>query len=216
MKSILFALAFFSLTLPANALDGTRSPANVAPAVGVPPRDIQNWHNPNIQNWQLQRAAKELLEQARQLRRAGADLLAQATPGGTAQGVDPLIGTWKMNPAKSTAVGFEIDKSLTLTFTRDGQNIAGIAENVDAQGRASKGTLIHIYDGKPHPSTGNPEIDATAYTRMGNTISWVRFKNGKPMAVGQGVVDGNIYSVIQGGITASNQPIYNLYVFDRQ
>jgi hypothetical protein len=26
------------------------------------------------------------------------------------QGVDPLIGTWKMNPAKSTAVGFEIEK----------------------------------------------------------------------------------------------------------
>jgi hypothetical protein len=132
------------------------------------------------------------------------------------QGVDPLLGAWKMNPAKSTAVGFELEKSQTLTYTRDGQTIALNVETVDAQGRASKGALIHIYDGKPHPSTGNPDIDATAYTRMGNTISWVRFKNGKTVEVGQGVIDGNTYTVSQGGINASNQPFYAFYVFDRQ
>jgi hypothetical protein len=134
------------------------------------------------------------------------------------QSVDPLIGTWKMNPEKSMAVGFEIEKSQTLTYIymRDGQNIALNVEAVDAQGRASKGALIHIYDGKPHSSTGDPDIDATAYTRMGNTISWVRFKNGKTVEVGQGVIDGNTYTVSQGGINASNQPFYAFYVFDRQ
>jgi hypothetical protein len=131
------------------------------------------------------------------------------------QGVDPLIGTWKMNPAKSTAVGFEIEKSQTLTYTRDGQNIVLSAEAVDAQDRASKGTLIHLYDGKPHPSTGNPNFDTTTYTRMGNTITWVRFKNGKPAEVGQGVIDGNTYNVVQGGLV-NNQPVYMVYVFDRQ
>jgi hypothetical protein len=129
-----------------------------------------------------------------------------------AQGVDPLIGTWKMNPAKSTAVGFEIDKSLTLTFTRDGQNIVYNYEITDAKNQVLKGAFNHIYDGKPHASTGGP---AMAYTRMGNTISWVRFQNGKPVAVGQGVVDGNTYTAIQGGIIA-NQPTYSVYVYDRQ
>jgi hypothetical protein len=129
-----------------------------------------------------------------------------------AQGVDPLIGTWKMNPAKSTAVGFEIDKSLTLTFTWDGQNIVYNYEITDAKNQILKGAFNHIYDGKPHASTGGP---AMAYTRMGNTISWVRFQNGKPVAVGQGVVDGNTYTAIQGGIIA-NQPTYSVYVYDRQ
>jgi hypothetical protein len=121
-----------------------------------------------------------------------------------------------MNPAKSTAVGFELDKSVTLTYTRDGQNIVNNIETVDAQGRTLKGALIHIYDGKPYLSTGSPDNDATAYTRMGNTISWVRLKNGKTVMVGQGVIDGNTLTVIQGGINASNQPFYAAYVYDRQ
>jgi hypothetical protein len=131
------------------------------------------------------------------------------------QGVDPLIGTWKMNPAKSTAVGFKIDKSLTLTFTRDGQNIVYNYEITDAKNQVLKGAFNHIYDGKPHPGIGGPDTNAMAYTRMGNTISWVRFQNGKPVAVGQGVVDGNTYTAIQGGIIA-NQPTYSVYVYDRQ
>jgi hypothetical protein len=131
------------------------------------------------------------------------------------QGVDPLIGTWKMNVGKSTAVGSQLDKDSTLIYTRDGKNIINNYEIIDAKNQVIKGVLSHIYDGKPHPSTGNPDIDATAYTRMGNTISWVRLKNGKPVVVGQGVVDGNTYTVIQGGIT-SNQPIYSVTVYDRQ
>jgi hypothetical protein len=85
------------------------------------------------------------------------------------QGVDPLIGTWKMNPAKSTATGFEIDKSLTLVFTKDGQDIALNLETIDAKNQMSKSALKHIYDGKPHPGIGDPNTDAIAYTRMGNT-----------------------------------------------
>jgi hypothetical protein len=76
--------------------------------------------------------------------------------------------------------------------------------------------LIHIYDGKPHPSTGSPDYDSTAYTRAGNTISWVRFKNGKPVTVGQGVFDDRMYTLVQGGITASNQPAYAVIIYDRQ
>jgi hypothetical protein len=183
--------------MPAKALDGTSSPANVAPPIWVGPTlnmpDGEYWHNPNLLD-EFQR-------------------LAQATPGGS--GVDPLIGTWKMNPAKSTATGFEIDKSLTLVFTKDGQDIALKLETIDAKNQMSKSVLKHIYDGKPHPGIGDPNTDAIAYTRMGNPISWVRFQNGRPVAVGQGVVDGNTYTSITGGIIA-NQPTYSVYVYDRQ
>jgi hypothetical protein len=51
-----------------------------------------------------------------------------------------------------------------------------------------KRVLLHIYDGMPHPTTGNPEWDSTAFTRVGNTINWVRFKQGKIVEVGQGVI----------------------------
>jgi hypothetical protein len=65
IKLVLIVLAAFAM--PANALDGRRLPATVPPAVVIQPGDNPNvpyWHNPN-----LQRAAKELSEQSRQLRR---------------------------------------------------------------------------------------------------------------------------------------------------
>jgi hypothetical protein len=73
------------------------------------------------------------------------------------------------------------------------------------------------YDGMPHPTTGTSLYDSTAYTRSGNTISWVRFKNGKQVGVAQVVVDpGKTYTAVEGGIDANNRPYYNISVYDRQ
>jgi hypothetical protein len=131
------------------------------------------------------------------------------------QGVDPLIGTWKLNVAKSTGA---LVRSQTLTWTMEGQTLTNTAETVDAQGQPlPKAVFIHIYDGKRHPTTGNPNFDSTAYTRMGNVISILRFKNGKPVLVGQAVIDpGKTYTLVQGGIDLNNQPGYAILVYDRQ
>jgi hypothetical protein len=71
------------------------------------------------------------------------------------QGVDPLIGSWKLNLEKSTSTA-PLFKSLTLTWSGEGQNFIDTSEGKDAQGQAFKEVLIHIYDGRPHPTTGSP------------------------------------------------------------
>jgi hypothetical protein len=38
------------------------------------------------------------------------------------QGVDPFIGTWKLNTAKSTST-YPLNKSLTLNIVREGQTL---------------------------------------------------------------------------------------------
>src|SRR5437899_2728041 len=93
MSRIILACALAGiLGVPAQALDGTRSPGTVPPIIGVPPGN-----NPNIQDWQLRRAADELLAQSRQLRRATDELfLAQANPGATPSLKDQLVGTWAL------------------------------------------------------------------------------------------------------------------------
>ena len=77
------------LTLPpAQALDGTRSPANVPPVIGIPPGN-----NPNV-------------DFARHLQRGAADLLAQANPGATAPSLkEQLIGAWALVSCKSELPG---------------------------------------------------------------------------------------------------------------
>jgi hypothetical protein len=104
------------------------------------------------------------------------------------QGVDPLIGSWKLNLEKSTStagVGGPPFKSLTLTWSGEGQNFIDTAEGVDAQGRAFKVVLRHIYDGMPHQATGSQDYDSITYTGIGNTINYVRFKQSKAVGVGQ-------------------------------
>jgi hypothetical protein len=80
------------LTLPpAQALDGTRSPANVPPVIGIPAVN-----NPNA-------------DFARKLQRGAADLLAQANPSATAPSLkEQLIGAWALVSCKSDLRGLSL------------------------------------------------------------------------------------------------------------
>jgi hypothetical protein len=84
------------------------------------------------------------------------------------QSVDPLIGTWKMNLEKSTSTLPPV-KSATLAITGEGQSRTLTAEGVAANSQSFKFVYQHIYDGQPHPTTGNPEYDSSTYARIGNT-----------------------------------------------
>jgi hypothetical protein len=64
------------------------------------------------------------------------------------QGVDPLFGTWKFNPEKSTSTA-PLTKSAVNTYTKDGENIVFNMEAIDAQGKPFKVTFQQIYDGMP-------------------------------------------------------------------
>jgi hypothetical protein len=59
-----------------------------------------------------------------------------------------------------------------------------------------------------HPTTGNPVYDSSAYTRIGNTINAVSFRQGKPVEVRQGViVPGKTFTVTGEGPRGGLMPI---------
>jgi hypothetical protein len=133
------------------------------------------------------------------------------------QGVDPLIGTWKLSLEKSTGVGLPALKSQTLTWSGEGQNLIDTADGVDAEGQPLHVIFRHIYDGQPHPTTGDPGYDSSTYTRIGNTINIVRFKQGKTVMVGQAViVPGKTYTLTAEGIAPNGQPYHYVNIYDRQ
>jgi hypothetical protein len=132
------------------------------------------------------------------------------------QGVDPLIGTWKLNLEKSTA-NFPLPKSVSFTVVKNGENMVSTIEGVDAQGQSGKQVIQHIYDGMPHPATGNPNYDSVAFTRIGNTLNQIRFKNGKPVEISQVIiVPGKTFTTNAEGVAANGNPYHYNYVFDRQ
>jgi hypothetical protein len=185
MKSTIFALAFLSLTLPAFALDGRYSPANVA-LFEAAPLDLPS------------------------------DLMAQANPGRTT-GVDPLIGTWKLNLEKSRFTGRASPKSRIVTWAGEGQNLAVTIEGVEAKGQPLKLIFRHIYDGQPHPVIGSPDYDSNTYYRIGNSINSTFFKDGKVVGLTQvQLVPGKTVTVIEEGIDAGDLPYHDVLVFERQ
>jgi hypothetical protein len=116
---------------------------------------------------------------------------------------NPLIGTWKLNLEKSKLTPVTAPRSQTATFQQDGQNIKNTNQTIDAQGNATTSVFLHIYDGQPHPTTGTPLYDASAYLRLdGNTIIFSRFKGGKLVQNGTIVVsqDGKSRTNTTSGI----------------
>jgi hypothetical protein len=78
---------------------------------------------------------------------------------------------------------------------------------------------MHIYDGQPHPTTGSPAFDASAYTRVDpNTFVFSRLKAGKLVGAGTGVLsqDGKTWTVTQAGTDANGRPLNSIAVYDKQ
>jgi hypothetical protein len=133
------------------------------------------------------------------------------------QGLDPLIGSWKLNVEKSISIGAPLSKSQTNVITREGDHFIATVDAVSDQGQAYHVVITLIYDGQPHPVTGWPNYNSTTYTRIGNTQNAVRFKDGKPVEVSQNViVPGKTLTVTAEGVNANGQQYHYVWVFDRQ
>jgi hypothetical protein len=129
------------------------------------------------------------------------------------------MGTWKLNLAKSTYSPGPPPRSGTLTFEGAGQTLKDTAEGIDAEGKSTKGVYIHIYDGKPYPTTGVPGIDSTAYTRIdSNVVKFTRTNAGKVVQTGFLVVssDGKALTVITLGSDATGREINTFAVYEKQ
>jgi Tfp pilus assembly protein PilF len=100
----------------------------------------------------------------------------------TAQ-TNPLAGTWKFVPEKSTFTpGPARYRSMTLTIANSGEPVVTV-EGVDAQGKPFKGGYTAVTDGKPHPITGMAGFDSGSWTRANDSVVTYQYLKGKGIAV---------------------------------
>jgi hypothetical protein len=131
------------------------------------------------------------------------------------QGVDPILGTWKLNLEKSTT-NFPLPKTVNFTVVKDGEHMTSTVETITAQGQTVKFVIPHIYDGMPHSVTGNANFDAVAFTRIGNTLNQVRFKQGKAIEIGQVAITEKTFTSTAEGIAPDGFSYHYVYVWDKQ
>jgi len=131
-----------------------------------------------------------------------------------------LIGTWKLNLAKSTYSPGPPPRGVTLTFQAEGQGGLRVTlETVDAEGNTTEGGGALPNDGNFHPVAGVPAFDAQADKAVNESTGWIiRTKAGKIVQTLIGVVsaDGKTDTITSAGVTVDGRQINNVSVYEKQ
>ena len=132
-----------------------------------------------------------------------------------AQSTDPLVGTWKINAAKSKGA-----KSGTTKIEAAGQGVKFTVDLVADDGSKSQWGFTGNYDGKDNPTTGNsPYGEVVALTRVdARTVRITSKHNGKVTATSTIVLsaDGKTRTTTTKGTDVKGQPLDVVSVYEKQ
>ena len=126
---------------------------------------------------------------------------------------DPVVGTWKLNIAKSTIDPSQALKCQTRTYTQGDDGISVAVKGVRADGSPVSQQSTFKYDGKEYKWSGAADYDGVSLKRVnGSTVTAVMMRAGKKVGnttrtiSGQGKIltlatkvtgaDGKSYSII--------------------
>jgi hypothetical protein len=132
---------------------------------------------------------------------------------------DPVIGTWKLNVAKSKYSPGPTPKSATITYEASGDGITRTGQTVGADGQTTAFSYTAQYDGKDYPVTGNPNADTISLKRINAYTSEATLKkSGKVTTTARRVVskDGKILTLTLKGTNAQGQKVNTISVYDKQ
>jgi hypothetical protein len=143
-----------------------------------------------------------------------------AVPMAAAQTAEPIVGTWKLDPAKSTYKPGPAPKSTTLVIESAGKGIKVAIDAVNADGSPLKWGFSTTRDGKePSPVTGNPLFDTVVSSRESANAGTNRYTKGGKLIMTTKVAiaaDGKSMTVTSTGADAKGQAVNNVAHFDRQ
>jgi len=132
-------------------------------------------------------------------------LLAMSSIAVAAGTSDPVVGTWKLDAAKSSG-NTAMPKSETRTYAASGDGIALTWERVSADGKKNSVKTTFNYDGKDYPYSG-PAGDTIAITGDGWTADATIKMAGKIMQTSHSVVSKNGKTMTQTTTSAAGHPI---------
>jgi hypothetical protein len=135
----------------------------------------------------------------------------------TAFAADPILGTWKLNVAKSKFDPNSVLTAATRTYTEASGLYTLEQKLVGADGKETSYT-VHYRDGKDEKNTG-PAIDATHAKKIdANTWDFDLKKDGKAVGHVHRVVsaDGKTLTVHNTGTQISGVKGDQTLVFDKQ
>jgi hypothetical protein len=138
---------------------------------------------------------------------------------GTALAADAVVGTWKLNLAKSTFSPGPAPKSQTRVYSESAQGMTVIVKTTAADGKESSTTLTYKEDGKPYPASGSPDFDMVSVTRVDAFLTHsTQMKAGATVGTAVRTVskDGKTLTFAQKLTHANGAKYDDVSVYDRQ
>ena len=136
-----------------------------------------------------------------------------------AQATEPIMGTWKLDVAKSTYKPGPAPKSTTIVVEPAGKGIKVAVDSVQGDGAPLKWGFSSVRDGKTEsPVTGNPMFDTVTTTKDSDTTGTnVYKKGGKVVMTTKVSVDatGKILTVTTTGTDPKGQAVHNVSVYTK-
>jgi hypothetical protein len=133
-----------------------------------------------------------------------------------AQSSNPLVGTWKLNVAKSKAPF----KSGTTVVEAVGDGIKFVVDLEGTDGTKHHWEFTANYDGKDVPVTGsNPYGDTVAVTRVNPRTTRSVAKNGGKVTTTHTIVvsaDGKTRTATAKGIDKAGKPVDSVSYYEKQ
>lgn len=137
----------------------------------------------------------------------------------SAQTSDPLIGSWKLNVAKSRFSPGPPPKSGTIKYEPTGQGIEVTTDGVNAEGVHTATHYTANWDGKDYPILGSQTADTVSLKRIDRyTTERTDKKSGKVVAtLRRGVSqDGKTMTITTKGTNAQGQAVNTVVVYEKQ
>ena len=134
-------------------------------------------------------------------------------------GTDPVVGTWKLNLAKSTFAGIPAYKSQIRTYSQSARGITLKMTTVSAEGKETTTQTTYHLNGKDYPSMGNPDFDSLSGIQIdSNTVEFTLKKSGKQIGKIRREVsnDGLILTINYVIANAEGVQTAALTLFDKQ
>ncbi len=136
-----------------------------------------------------------------------------------APAVDPLLGTWQLNVAKSTFSPGPAPKSDTRTYAATEQGTAMTWKNVGADGKEIVAKSTFKVDGKDYPLTGFANFDSISLKQVDDlTVHSTQKKGGKVVGTTTRTVskDGKVLTLKSKGTSATGAAYDNVMVYDKK
>ena len=140
------------------------------------------------------------------------------TPAFAQSQLDPAIGNWQLNLAKSKYTPGTAPANLRVTVEAAGQGVKVTATTVRQSGQKIEVHYTAYLDGQDYPVIGSPDYDSVSLVRKGNMVEGTRKKDGRIVQTYQRVVseDRKTMTVATTGKDAAGNTLNSVAVFDRR